>query len=618
MREILPGIFTATGEFTRPVGFSVNIKRLDFGSHRRLDLELVNESLTLNPAFVVPLVLEVPVSGSLKDYRFLVNGFTSFSGSGSRSLAGREPTTLIRNLRQVHTNYYLRRRRAKGDFISHRVSQLSNPRINLNITIGFLELGETFTQIRTHVHGGKIFIYAQLQWEGRPLAPGTRLKLPSVFLSASSRADILSVYAGSFHRANKIKKTRAPNGYCTWYHYFTEIDEKKSLENLEALPGLPGNIRLFQLDDGYQNHLGDWLSFNHKFPNGIDRLASAARSKKIQLGVWTAPFMARPESRLARENPDWVLRDPRGNPIRAMWNPNWGWRGYAWSLDPTHPGLLDYLREVYSYFHARGVRFFKLDFLFAATLPGVYLRADGRTSFQVLRDGLEVIRQATGRSTLLGCGIPLEAGFGLVDSARVSNDVTPYWSNYIDRIIGRGFEQLSTRNVFRNVLARSFMQNTMLTGDPDCFLSRDENNKLTAAEKISLGSLIALSGGPVMISDEIAGLTPQNRDLIAGVLALQKEVRAISREYQTPDLMHTDFPELQLAQGRQNCFLGVYNMGERATTRQIKLARLIPYRRFQIQDYWSGQPLRGDQQGNLRLKLGAHACAVLKITPTAE
>ena len=68
-----------------------------------------------------------------------------------------------------------------------------------------------------------------------------------------------------------------------------------------------------------------------------------------------------------------------------------------------------------------GYRVLKLDFLYAAALPGVRHDA-GATRAQALRRGLQAIRDGAGDAFLLGCGCPFGPAVGLVDGMRIGLD----------------------------------------------------------------------------------------------------------------------------------------------------------------------------------------------------
>lgn len=64
----------------------------------------------------------------------------------------------------------------------------------------------------------------------------------------------------------KIPKATAPvyNGYTTWYNYYPNINDKIVTQDLEALSKVDADIDIFQIDDGYQTNVGDWLSVDAK------------------------------------------------------------------------------------------------------------------------------------------------------------------------------------------------------------------------------------------------------------------------------------------------------------------------------------------------------------------
>lgn len=54
-------------------------------------------------------------------------------------------------------------------------------------------------------------------------------------------------------------KTRLHSGYTTWYNYYGNVTEKIVKRDLQALLRLTEKLDIFQIDDGYQNAIGDWL-----------------------------------------------------------------------------------------------------------------------------------------------------------------------------------------------------------------------------------------------------------------------------------------------------------------------------------------------------------------------
>ena len=97
-------------------------------------------------------------------------------------------------------------------------------------------------------------------------------------------------------------------GYTSWYNFYQNIDEEKILENLNSMES--GEFDLFQIDDGYETHVGDWLDVDPvKFPNGLEPIVDRIHEKGLLAGIWVAPFVCEVNSRIYREHPDWIFRN---------------------------------------------------------------------------------------------------------------------------------------------------------------------------------------------------------------------------------------------------------------------------------------------------------------------
>ncbi|MCB1159089.1 MAG: hypothetical protein KDK45_16435, partial [Leptospiraceae bacterium] len=62
--------------------------------------------------------------------------------------------------------------------------------------------------------------------------------------------------------ARPTREMPTPRGWCSWYYYYTEINEDVILNNLRLLQEKQPGLEFFQIDDGYQKEIGDWLLFN--------------------------------------------------------------------------------------------------------------------------------------------------------------------------------------------------------------------------------------------------------------------------------------------------------------------------------------------------------------------
>jgi alpha-galactosidase len=294
-----------------------------------------------------------------------------------------------------------------------------------------------------------------------------------------------------------------------------------------------------------------------------------------------------------------------------------GWNDFNKALDLTHPGALAYTKEVlHTAVHDWGYRFLKLDFLFAAAIKGRF-RDRTKTRAQILRKSLEALREAAGPDThLLGCGVPLGPSIGIFDSMRIGPDVDPSWhpSIFGVKALFRNEPAMpSTRNAIQNTLTRAFMHHRWWINDPDCLLVRPDSD-LTLDEVHSLATVIAFSGGPLLLSDDLPKL-PKERLRIA-----QQLVPLIGQRPRVMDWFDTATPRL-LRLDLQNdtgqwYLLAVFNWDEEKQDLSLPLEKFsLPPGEYLTREFWSGDTTR-ISGGLLTLKsIPARGVKVLALRP---
>ena len=334
---------------------------------------------------------------------------------------------------------------------------------------------------------------------------------PLAVLEGGAVEGLLEAYGGLVKRAHRVRiNPWNPAGWCSWYHYFGKLGWPDVLENLETAAAdrkaFPFDV--FQVDDGYETDIGDWLSAKPGYPD-LGGLARAIKKKRFRAGIWAAPFSAAETSRLFADHPDWMVAE-NGRP-KACYK---GWGKTIYALDTTHPEVKGWLGETVGALRKAGFSYLKLDFLFAAAMPGA--RRRNVTPIQAYREGLRVIRRAAGRDFVLGCGAPLLPSVGLVDGMRIGEDTAPYWKTKPS-----GFQGPNAYFALKNALMRQFMHRTFWLNDPDCLLLRDRENGLTKNER----ELYALSAGAldgmIVDSDRLSLLGQAEKDLLRVSLGLR-------------------------------------------------------------------------------------------------
>jgi alpha-galactosidase len=281
-------------------------------------------------------------------------------------------------------------------------------------------------------------------------------------------------------RFGQIKKDTPPRVWCSWYSFYTAIDESTLYTTFDNLGDLPFDV--LQVDDGWQMDVGDWEA-NKKFPSGMKALADKIKSTGRRAGLWLAPLIATKSSRLFHEHPDWFLRDKTGKFVSAGFN--WGERLYA--LDTTHPDVTEWLVALMKQVRAWGFDYLKLDFLYGGALKGKRFKDIPREA--AYRECLKTLREAMGTDAFfLTCGTPILPALGLCDAMRIGPDVASFWEKYRDAYLLYNPTIPGTKNAIRTVLHRLWLK-PLLHIDPDVAYFESKANQLTQDQRLLLQNL---------------------------------------------------------------------------------------------------------------------------------
>jgi alpha-galactosidase len=388
------------------------------------------------------------------------------------------------------------------------------------LLVGFLGSGNHDGTLRlTHGVEGDTELEAEAFLGDIELAPGESRQLdPIVFERGTDEHALLATWADEVAEKAKARNT-APFqvGWCSWYHYFDRVTEHDVRANLALAAEYPFDV--FQIDDGYQAAIGDWLDTNEKFPSGLPALAAAFKDAGYRPGIWLAPFLAAPDSRLAREHPDWIAQFRPGKPLKAWLNPSWG--GLMHALDTSNPAVLDHLESLARALNEMGFTYLKLDFTFAPSLDGIW-HDTSKTPAQRVRAGFDAIRRGAGEDAfILGCGVPLAHVVGVVDANRIGPDVAPLWEPSPETEVVKGYlrTQPSTKYAKDATRLRAFMHRRLWLNDPDCLMLRTKQTRLTEEQVREWARTVGESGGMVLVSDDLSLLDQDAKTLLGEVLA---------------------------------------------------------------------------------------------------
>jgi len=335
-----------------------------------------------------------------------------------------------------------------------------------------------------------------------------------------------------------IKEPRIKHlaGYTSWYNYFSRINEEICLRDLDGMDRAKECVDIFQLDDGFQTATGDWLSVDKKkFPHGLKNLAQKIHAKVYLAGIWLAPFCAQITSQVAKDHPEWLIKDEKTGKTLLR---HIGWGG-AYALDIYHEGAREYIKHFFDVIlNDWGFDLVKLDFLFTQCITPRY----GKTRGEIMCDGVDLLREACGDKFILGCGVPLGACMGIFDACRISCDVNKMFEGNIVNMLGLNNEVPSAQGAINNTVFRRHLDGRAFCNDPDVLFLRKNNLKFTDEQKYLLGKINAICGNVLFVSDNAGAYDYKSLTLMKEFFT-EKKYEVTFAEYVTPSIIKLDFTE---------------------------------------------------------------------------
>ncbi len=552
-----------------------------------------------------------------------IEGWQSWSFSGSVAEFQRQPHS--RWTRFNHSAFAggVDYPTAHGHFISHGVAVLSS-RTNPAATLiaGFL---------RQHQHFGVVEIRRRpdrppdmalrILGDNTLIPPGATWQSEPAYLEVygGARREPLQTYAelaGQFGEARSLTRS-VPVGWSSERRQDRGRRESEILRNLDAVVQLATKapLDLVQIDEDYQGNEGNWRA-NNGFSHGLAWLAEQIQAVDKMPGLWLAPFTIAPHASLVRTHPDWILRRPDGKPVNVS-----AAHGHsAHALDVTNPDVQAWTQKIIRQAVSWGYRFLKLDNLYAAALPGKHCRS-GLSRAQIAYQAYHLLREAAGEETfLLGCSVPLGSAVGVFDAVRVGPDVAPHW---LPRRYGLAFpfrrewEMPSLRNALRNAVARSVYHRRLWLNDPATLILRRRHSSLTDEEMRTLLTVVGLSGGLVIDSDDLSQMSEREQAWLAALLPPLQE-GAVPLE-----LMQTAKPNLYALHLRrpwgEGHRLALLNWDDEKRTHTLELGPLgldwqQPYHLF---EFWSGRYYQVTDGYVILSDLPPHSARLFAIQPLA-
>lgn len=402
-------------------------------------------------------------------------------------------------------------------------------------------------------------------------------------------------YAPRYNTISQLGKT--PGGWESWYNHYSKIDQNIILEDLDSLLETQNLISLsyikekqkavFQIDDGWEQNLGTWEIDESKFPDGLLSITKKIEKAKLIPGLWIAPFILDYRSKTAKAHSDWILKNAKGKPVSAGFNPLWGAKfgkeqpslpGTFFCLDLSNNEVLAYLDKLMDKaINEWGFRYLKLDFLYAGMLYGNFVNTS--SAYENFDKAIKLLTKRTKTKTgkpvsYLGCGMPFEHSFNCFPLSRIGCDTLEHWENKLFKKLEWNGRTSAYLNM-KDTLGRSLWNNSIYASDPDVIFIRNNNCTLTKTEKFTIAKVAILFGSQIMYSDDPAISSSKEE------VALTKEILSFKKKYEKEEFSVTpkeiDFYYVESKSSKYKGFINLSDEDKVFGNKTIKAHDFIIY-----------------------------------------
>jgi alpha-galactosidase len=399
--------------------------------------------------------------------------------------------------------------------------------------------------------------------------------------------------------------------YNTWVPFRSNINEKLIYELIDA--AAESGIEEFIVDDGWEEHFGDWEIDKAKFPNGLKPIFDYIKSKGMKAGLWISLAAVAGSSKIVKAHPEWIIKDKNGE-MANLHEPS----KKELTADMTTPWK-DYIKEVVlKQVRENGLQYVKLDlaivtsaYMFDRSVAGSYSK-DSKIYKDREESYLEIYRSAwqvfdelhrEAPQLFIDCTFETMGALQLIDYDMCKHAEGNWLSNFYEH---PPFGSLRVRQAAWQ-RAPVIPAGTMIIGNQEM----DAPNALL--------SLKSLAGAmPIMLGDP--------RKLSAAQRAAFKQWSVWLRQTQERHnymLFRQDLPGFgEPTEGMWDGFqrintetqsggiVGVFRQGGTETERQVTIKHLSPTKKFTVKEALTGKVVlqaTGQQlaQTGFRVKLTA-------------
>lgn len=401
----------------------------------------------------------------------------------------------------------------ENDFAESAVHMPAIDRTGQALQFGFVSFERYFSSIYANEDGT---VEYRLMPDSPAIMPGQTLVSDWMVLTLSDDSiSGITEFARFIHDFNAFtdRHIQTPEGFCSWYYYMGNINERMVYENLAKCDNIRDRVplKIFQIDDGWFTGSQVWEANESRFPKGMKFYADLIREHGYTPGIWLTPFNFWKDTDTVKNHPDWFVHTKSGE---------FAEKDGCCMLDATHPEVQEHIRKLYRKLTFDwGFRYLKIDIVSVYMTVGIY-HDPNASALQNLREYFRLIRESVHPDTyIIGCTCPMFEVAEFVDGMRVSGDIFERWESLIE--------------VFNVIFKRFFMNRTLYISDPDCLMLRKAENEdddcrryctRTDEEIHTFQVAMYAAGGALFISDKLTLMNDRQIDMYSKMFPVGERV----------------------------------------------------------------------------------------------
>ncbi|MCD9021907.1 glycoside hydrolase family 36 protein [Cohnella silvisoli] len=295
----------------------------------------------------------------------------------------------------------------------------------IGLTMGAVGEPEADVRFDCKVNNGKMRLDIISEMSDVRIEPGETRHSQEVMILArpyDEAVDTLFKWLSTTHGSRTHQG--AKYGWCSWYDLRWDITEDTIAATVQQFNKRKDRtpVQVIQIDNGFEKKVGDWRC-NDKFSGGWAPLVHKIREAGAEPGIWLAPLAMHDSLGYLGEHPDWFQRNAIGE--LELGDDTWGATTH-W-LDPTHPEVQTFMRDIVRDHRREGFTYYKTDYNTISDNCRFY--DSKKTRLQAYRTFYRLLREEIGEEDyLLACSGFTRGIMGFADACRIGPDSVDVWS----------------------------------------------------------------------------------------------------------------------------------------------------------------------------------------------